>query len=420
MTVAVSLFAGGLDGFDHAARRFGVDPLGIEWDDAACATREAAGLRTLQADVAELDPAGFGPVDLLIGTPPCQAFSTAGNGEGRRALKAYEDALHRMRDHQPVAAAELDRACGDPRGHLVLEPLRWALALKPRWVALEQVPPVLPLWEATAEVLRAHGYSTWTGVLSAERYGVPQTRRRAFLAASLTGPVSEPPPSHQRYVAPTRRDEETLGLFDAPEPERIVLPEDRGLLPWVSMAEALGWEEGLSPSPAPSVTGGGGATGGVEVFASKGARSRVARAVALQAGTNAHDVQRAADEPAPTLRFGARLNAVTWTTERPTHYDRRQASNGTPVRLIPVSEPAPTMMAQGLAGRDVWVTEGAPRRGWVTEGAVRVTLQEALILQAFPPDLPVQGSRSKQFEQVGNAVPPPLAHAVLTALGVGA
>jgi DNA (cytosine-5)-methyltransferase 1 len=344
VTVAVSLFAGGLDGFDHAARRFGVEPLGIEWDDAACATRAAGLLRTLQADVATINPAGMGSVDLLIGTPPCQAFSTAGNGEGRRALDAYRHAIRRMGDHQPVDAGELDRVCGDPRGHLVLEPLRWALALRPRWIALEQVPTVLPLWEATAQVLRAHGYSAWTGVLSAERYGVPQTRKRAFLAASLTGLVSEPPATHQRYVAPTRRDEETLGLFDAPEPERIVLPEDRDLEPWASMADALGWDAG----------------------------DRATR----------------------------HLSDDGWPWQRP----------ATTLAGDPRVFPPGGHLAND--GRDNTRMVGRP------EGAVRVTLREALTLQSFDPDLPVQGSRTKQFEQVGNAVPPPLAHAVLQALGV--
>ncbi len=48
--------------------------------------------------------------------------------------------------------------------------------------------------------------------------------------------------------------------------------------------------------------------------------------------------------------------------------------------------------------------------------AMKLTLEEALIFQGFDPAYPLQGSRSKKFEQVGNAIPPALAYAVLAPL----
>ena len=48
-----------------------------------------------------------------------------------------------------------------------------------------------------------------------------------------------------------------------------------------------------------------------------------------------------------------------------------------------------------------------------SENAIRLTLAEGLTLQGFPPDWPVQGTKTAQWTQVGNAVPPPLARAVL-------
>lgn len=47
--------------------------------------------------------------------------------------------------------------------------------------------------------------------------------------------------------------------------------------------------------------------------------------------------------------------------------------------------------------------------------AVRISVEEAAALQGFRPDYPWQGSRSRRFMQIGNAVCPPLARLVIEA-----
>jgi DNA (cytosine-5)-methyltransferase 1 len=516
MCSAVDLF-GGPGGWDYVCKLLGIDSLGIEWDDAACATRAVAGLRTLQADVSKLDPRDFAPVRIVIGSPPCPTFSSAGNGGGRhlteiivrclheialgndtraeRREEAFEVLLPIYRDAETAKAKrksrqpDLTKAGGRARRDadmslLVVEPLRWIVALKPRWTALEQVPEVLPLWSEMAQFLGTLGYSVSTGILSAEQYGVPQTRKRAILVADREARAELPRPTHQRYVRPPKEQEGETGLFEIPREERRIRPEDRNLLPWISMGEALGWAEDTVINTRGDRTTQGGNEFGADQ--PSGSLTEKVRSWTYRNGNQANAAERPATDPAPTVYFGHNLNLVEWVMEKKEDrsaadraagnrprpitdpaatidtradlsnwvYDRRN-QQGPPGNRAPVPPvlPAPTLTAAGLAtGRDVWrrpaptlVTtrrskdgiligrqlpdgegENVGGNGWDSdEGesrpkgdgeAVRVELWEAAVLQSFPADYPFQGSRTKQFEQVGNAVPPLLAHAVLSSL----
>jgi DNA (cytosine-5)-methyltransferase 1 len=256
----------------------------------------------------------------------------------------------------------------DDRSVLVLEPLRWVLALTPQWTAWEQVPTVLPIWQECAKVLRRIGYTVTTGVLRAEQYGVPQTRRRAVLVARSA--------VFSRTHGQARLAEPTHSRFYSHKPGQL----DMGVSPWLSMAQALGW--GMTARPYPTVAGGTAAGGqDPQMLGGSGARDAVRR----------------------------ELEAGRWIP-------RVMAASGTSCQIVdprPVSHPAPTITAAGNAEWGVRPTR-APGRQARDPLGVRVSVAEAAVLQSFPVDYPWQGNLTAQFRQVGDAVPPMLARAVVS------
>ena len=427
MTVStLDLFAG--TGWGVACRSLGIDEFGVDNEPNVLETRAANGLTTVFHDVWDglEDRAEIPAHDLLIASPPCQTFSRAGDGEGRRALNDVLRLVGEEAYKRPADMRAFAKAHGDDRTALVLTPLSYVTREMPWLVVLEQVPPVLPVWEATADVLRGLGYSAVTGLVDAEQYGVPQTRRRAILVARCDGVEAHlPAPTHSRYHSRT--------------PKRL----DLGVLPWVSMAEALGWGT-------PAVVGfprlHDGWDEGVELdgvlYRSRDLRSVAAPAQAVTAKARSWTrfelpeevslVRHSFGEPADPGRKGEHLldpierPAVTvtgktrsWTlTEREAVVaevePRVNNQSGTDFDLAwPADRPAPT-----VAGREIITMPGANANRYngrtkSRNDGIRVTLEEAAALQSYPADFRWTGTRTSAFQQIGNAVPPLLARRIL-------
>jgi DNA (cytosine-5)-methyltransferase 1 len=232
---AVSLFTGA-GGLDIGVERAGYAVLfAVENDPTAVATLNRNRARYFPAmekvtrlDVTTLDPqrvmakVGVGPgeIDLLIGGPPCVAFSKSG--------------FH----------LEYKREGRDPKASLLDDYLRFLEALRPKAYIMENVFGLAyrnqsaPFFQRLCDGIKAAGYSLRHQVLNAADYGVPQNRQRLFIIGSSDGRELEHPAAthwgqHERRRPPVDVDD---------------------LLPHVTAGEALAVVE-ADPEPGEEVNG---------------------------------------------------------------------------------------------------------------------------------------------------------------------
>jgi DNA (cytosine-5)-methyltransferase 1 len=244
----VSLFSGGM-GLDLGLERTGRFEVVacVEKIPAFCDTIRAniakgtlrPDLKVFEEDISSIDPADVldaiglqpGEVDVVVGGPPCQSFSTAGK---RGTVQ-------------------------DPRGTLLWQYLRFVEHMQPKFFLMENVRGLLsaalrhraiadrpekggpPLAddEQPGSVVRtfAHdlqkvadpGYHMDCFEVNSVNYGAPQIRERAiFIGNRFNARVDFPDPTH---AASWADDSASEGLFAAAGPKP---------LPWATLRDAIG------------------------------------------------------------------------------------------------------------------------------------------------------------------------------------
>jgi len=232
---AFSLFAGagGLDlGVEQAGYRvlYAVenDPVAVETLNRNRASFFPDLPETEPLDITALDPRHVmkaiglrkGDIGLLVGGPPCVAFSKSG--------------FH----------LEYKRAGRDPKANLLDDYLRFLDALRPVAFVMENVFGLAyknqsaPFFNRLAAGIRKLGYSLSYEILNGADYGAPQNRQRLFVVGARDGrPLSFPRATHWG------------------KHERRTKPRDvHLLLPHVTASQAL---KRLSTKPEPEEEVGG-------------------------------------------------------------------------------------------------------------------------------------------------------------------
>ncbi len=184
----VSLFSGG-GGLDLGFASEGYKIIwAIDNNSNAVKTYKAnLGDHILCADINKIDISKIPQADVVIGGPPCQSFSLAGN-----------------------------RHVEDARGQLVWRYIHIIEQVRPKAFVFENVTGLLSAKNAEGEKIIAllHkafeeiGYSITQQVMNAADYGIPQRRKRVIIVGLQKGVFAFPKPTHsedgkigQRYVS---------------------------------------------------------------------------------------------------------------------------------------------------------------------------------------------------------------------------
>lgn len=317
-------------------------------------------IREIPDPMALLQQYGLERVDVIIGGPPCQGFTRVGRGK-IRSLKNDPGYIH------------------DPRNQYYREFIRFVEALRPLYFVMENVPDMqyymdgegLLLHKAQRE-LEDLGYAVDWAVLRADHYGVPQTRRRLFIIGNrLQQPVVWPRATHK----------------------------DRPVTVWEAISDLPVVPHGHRQDEMPYEPR-------CELTEYQRLMREGAGDVLYNHQTRWHNEQD--------------LAAFAWLPEGgkyvdlPDEYKRyRDDIFKDKYRKLYRDRPAWTLEAH--IGKDTYRFI-YPSRPGEPEPPRTISVREAARLQSFPDRFRFIGPFTRQFHQVGNAVPPLLAKAVAEAI----
>jgi DNA (cytosine-5)-methyltransferase 1 len=356
---------------------------------------------------------------IVIGGPPCQAYSRAGRGKLRS-----------------LGGHHLD----DPRGTLYEDYVRLCLEIGVEGVVMENVPESLNyggvnIPETICEMFEREGYATGWSVLNAADYGVPQVRERMILMAmkkERCEEISFPAPTHMSILNLSTSWSARRKKFIDCNHFKLPLEQSGELKPWVTVQEALSDLPILFPLPTtkymllqPNIT---------KPYKTSPANDfqRVMRQwygedYGVVSGNSFRNTVRDFPifhrmKPGDDFRDVAKISEQMLEEDclacglvEPKHAAQRQMKRDRIVppydrekfhekwkRLSP-NKPAHTLPAH--LGTDTY----SHIHPWEPRG---ISVREAARLQSFPDDFLFQCSMSEAFKQIGNAVPPLLSRRI--------
>lgn len=246
----IDLFSG-CGGLTLGFERAGFDIVaGIELMPEACQTisynldyRYGREQTHLCGDITEIDASIFKDKFaeegcIVIGGPPCQAYSLA----GRAKLRSLGDDRVNIKDE---------------RGYLYQDFLRFVFELDAEAVVMENVPESvnfgdMNIPEIVCEALIEHGYNAYWTVLNSADFGVPQLRERVFVLAIKKDSekyIKLPVPTHRSKDDYQTAYQKRFENFKKNPNFRLPLASDESAENWITVGDAFSDLPELFPTP---------------------------------------------------------------------------------------------------------------------------------------------------------------------------